>query len=246
MTTIAVLVIGAFCGGFVSGLAGFGTALVVLGLWLHVVDPVIAAALVVICSVVSQVQSLYILRRAVTWHRAWPFLIGGTLGVPLGVTALRFVDPKTLKVFLGVLLMAYAGVALGFKRFPTTSWGGRAADGLIGFGGGTLGGVAGLSGPLPTIWCSLRGWSPDAQRGVYQPFNLTILGIVLCTYFTQGILTEQVWRLAVVCLPATLLGAYSGICMYGRVNDKQFRTLVLWLLLCSGIVLTVSNLVVPT
>ena len=30
--------------------------------------------------------------------------------------------------------------------------------------------------------------------------------------------------------------------LYGRVNDRQFRALVLWLLLASGIVLMVSNL----
>jgi len=51
-----------------------------------------------------------------------------------------------------------------------------------------------------------------------------------------------VWGLVLVCIPATILGAYLGIRMYGRVNDQQFRTLVLWLLLISGIVLTVSNL----
>jgi hypothetical protein len=242
MDIAAVLALGALCAGFVTGLAGFGTGLVGLGFWLHVVNPVVAAALVVICSVVGQVQSLYTLRRAVAWHRFWPFLIGGVLGIPLGVAALRFIDPKTLKVLLGALLIGYTGVTLGFRRFPTTSWGGKVADGLIGFGGGALGGVAGLSGPLPTIWCSVRGWSADAQRGVYQTFNLTILATVLCVYFTQGILTKQVWGFALVCLPATILGAFLGIRMYGRVNEKQFRVLVLLLLLASGIVLTVTNL----
>lgn len=115
-------------------------------------------------------------------------------------------------------------------------------DGLIGFGGGTLGGVAGLSGPLPTIWCSMRGWSADAQRGVYQPFNLAILATALFVHFAQGILTEQVWGFALACLPATILGAYLGVRMYGRVNERQFRILVLLLLLASGIVLTVTNL----
>jgi uncharacterized membrane protein YfcA len=109
MDIVAVIALGALCSGFVSGLAGFGTGLVALGFWLHVVNPVVSAALVVICSVVSQAQSLYILRRAVAWHRFWPFLIGGVLGVPIGVAALRFVDPKILKVFLGALLMAYTG-----------------------------------------------------------------------------------------------------------------------------------------
>ncbi|MGE5256924.1 MAG: sulfite exporter TauE/SafE family protein [Hyphomicrobiales bacterium] len=242
MDILAVVALGALCGGFVSGLAGFGTGLVALGFWLHVVNPVVAAALVVICSVVNQAQSLYFLRRAVAWHRFWPFLIGGVLGIPIGVAALRFIDPKTLKVFLGGLLMAYTGATLGFRRFPTTSWGGRFADGLIGFGGGALGGVAGLSGPLPTIWCGVRGWSADAQRGVYQTFNLTILAAVLCTYLLQGLLTREVWGLTIICLPATMIGVYLGIRMYGRVNERQFRLLVLWLLLVSGVVLTVSNL----
>ena len=45
-----------------------------------------------------------------------------------------------------------------------------------------------------------------------------------------------------MCLPATLLGAFLGIRLYGRVNDRQFRAVVLWLLLASGVVLMVSNL----
>jgi uncharacterized protein len=162
--------------------------------------------------------------------------------VPLGVAALRVADPTTLKVFLGILLVGYTGFTLALRRFPIVSGGGKVVDGVVGFGGGALGGVAGLSGPLPTIWCGLRGWSPDTQRGVYQPFNLAILGLVLCVYATQGVLTREVWGFALVCLPATLLGAFLGIRLYGRVNDRQFRAVVLWLLLASGVVLMVSNL----
>lgn len=240
--TIAIVALGALCGGFVTGLAGFGTGLTALGFWLYVVDPVVAAALVVVCSVVGQVQSLYTVRRAIMWRRVWPFLLGGLAGVPLGVAALRVVDPKTLKGLLGLLLVGYTGVALGFRRLPTVAWGGKVADGVVGFGGGLLGGVAGLSGPLPTIWCGLRGWQADAQRGVYQPYNLTILSVALIAYATQGLLTTHVWGLVLVCLPATLLGAFGGLRLYGRVDNQRFRYLVLWLLLASGIVLTVSNL----
>ena len=170
------------------------------------------------------------------------FTVGGLVGVPLGVAALRLVDPKTLKMLLGLLLVGYTSVMLGYRRLPTVAWGGRVADGVVGFGGGILGGIAGLSGPLPTIWCGLRGWQADAQRGVYQPYNLTILSIALLAYATQGILTAQVGGFVLVCLPATLLGAYGGMRLYGRIDDRQFRYLVLWLLLASGLVLTVSNL----
>lgn len=241
MTATLVIVLGALCGGFVTGFAGFGTGLTALAFWLHVVNPVVAAVLVVVCSVVGQAQSLYTVRRAVTWPRLWPFIAGGLMGVPVGVAALQFIDPQTLKVFLGVVLVGYAGVTLGLRRLPIISWGGRVTDGMVGFGSGALGGVSGLSGVLPTIWCGLRGWNADAQRAVYQPFNLTILAIVLCTYLTQGTITSEIWELVFMCIPATMLGACLGIRTYGRVNDRQFRVLVLWLLLFSGTVLVLSN-----
>jgi uncharacterized membrane protein YfcA len=88
----------------------------------------------------------------------------------------------------------------------------------------------------------LRGWPADAQRAVYQAYNLTTLSVALLAYVTQGLLTAHVWGLALACLPATLLGTYAGIRVYGRIDPRQFRYLVLWLLLASGAILTVSNL----
>lgn len=62
VTEILVL-IGAFAGGYVSGLTGFGTGLTALPFWLNVVNPVVAAPLVVICSIVAQIQTL-----PAIWH----------------------------------------------------------------------------------------------------------------------------------------------------------------------------------
>ena len=55
-----ILIIGA--GALV---AGFGTGLVALGFWLHAVEPILAAPLVVICSVAGQLQATATLRRSV-------------------------------------------------------------------------------------------------------------------------------------------------------------------------------------
>ncbi len=54
MELVLIIGAGALVAGFVSGLAGFGTGLVALGFWLHAVEPILAAPLVVICSVVGQ------------------------------------------------------------------------------------------------------------------------------------------------------------------------------------------------
>jgi len=233
---------GAWLGGFVSGLAGFGTGLVALGLWLHVVEPALAAPLVVICSVVAQLQSLFVVRRAMNWRRLWPFIAGGLIGVPLGVMALDQVPAEPFRAALGAFLVIYSAAMLLSGRLPVVAWGGRAADAIIGFGGGILGGAAGLSGPLPTLWCGLKGWNKDEQRAVFQTFNLSILASALVAYGVQGVLTAEVGRLALICLPGTVFGVWLGMKTYGRVDDRQFRRIVLWLLLVSGSFLVISQL----
>ena len=57
-----------------------------------------------------------------------------------------------------------------------------------------------------------------------------------------GVLTAEVGRLTLICLPGTVLGVWLGVKAYGRVDDRQFRRIVLWLLLASGGVLTATNL----
>lgn len=242
MSVVLFILAGALLAGFVSGLAGFGTGLVALGLWLHVVDPVLAAPLVVICSVIAQLQSLVTIRPAFDLARLWPFLLGGLLGVPIGVLALDHIETGVFRAAVGLFLVCYCAFTLMSRRLPVVDRGGRPADGAVGFAGGILGGAAGLSGALPTVWCGLKGWGKAEQRAIYQPFNLSILAWALVAQAQQGFITAEVGRLTLICLPGTILGVWLGVKAYGHVDDRQFRLIVLWLLLASGGVLTVTNL----
>src|SRR6516165_8839302 len=78
----AVLVLGALAGGFVSGLAGFGTALMALGIWLYVLPPSVAVPLVLICSIVAQTSTLHSIRRSIDFKLLWPFVVGGRQSAP--------------------------------------------------------------------------------------------------------------------------------------------------------------------
>jgi len=228
---------GALLGGFVSGLAGFGTGLVVLGIWLHVIPPALAAPLVIICSVVSQSQTISAVWHAIDLRCLWPMLLAGILGVPLGVSLLSHVDPAAFRLGVGILLMLFSTVMLTASTHPAFGWGGRKADAVVGLCGGILGGLSGLSGPLPTMWASLRGWSKDHRRGVFQAYNLTVLGTALLVLAGQGLVTGEVGRLALWALPGTLAGSWLGARAYRRLSDRHFHQIVLGLLAVSGITL---------
>jgi len=239
---IAIVVAGALVAGFVNGLSGTGYALLALGFWLQAMSPITAAPLVALCSVGGHVQSLPSIWHGVRWPRLWPFLLAGLLGVPIGTMLLEHVRVQPLKLGVGLLLICYSSWMGLVRRPPIVTGGGRLADTAIGLTGGVMGGMASLSGPAPTIWVQLRGWNKDEQRGVNQPFNMAVLATALVSSAVAGFLNRTFLIWAAITLPTTLIGARLGLSLYGRINDVQFRRIVLVLLGLSGATLIASSL----
>jgi uncharacterized membrane protein YfcA len=239
--TIAFLVAGAALAGLVMGLVGFGTGLAALGLWLFVVDPVLAVPLVSICSLATTAFTLRAYAHAVSWARLAPFFAGAAAGLPLGILILTQMEPAVFKTAMGLFLIAYTLFRLLFHPRLTLTRAGRAGDALVGIGGGLLGGFAAIPGPLTTVWCGLRGWTKDEQRAVYQPFNQVIILLAFAGYASQGLVTSELGLLAFYCVPASLTGMAFGMAGYKRISEAQFRLIVLWLLLASGVSLILLN-----
>ncbi len=80
---IAIVFAGALAGGLVNGLTGFGTALTVLGIWLYAIPPTVAATLVILCSCISQLQTLPMIWRMIRWEYVLAFVAPGLLGAPI-------------------------------------------------------------------------------------------------------------------------------------------------------------------
>src|SRR5262249_29313124 len=216
----ALLLFGALAGGFISGLAGFGTALMALGIWLYILPPSIAVPLVLICSVVAQSSTLPSMWRSFNLTIVWPFLIGGLLRVPLGTILVAHADPNNFKLSVGIFLLIFP-LALYFSPEMSFSSGGKPADAAIGFAGGIMGGLAGLSGPLPILWASIRGWGKDERRGVFQIFNFAVLFVALCLQAVSGLLEQRLTWLTVIALPVTMIGALFGARLYHALSDRN-------------------------
>ena len=237
LTVAVLLALGALVAGFVTGLAGFGTALVALAFWLHVVDARLAGPLVAICAVASQLPALRVIWAGMHWPRLWPLLAGGLLGLPAGVALLDSIDTEVLKGCVGAVLVAYAAYNLLHRPLHVPRWGGRGADAGIGAVGGVLGGAAGLAGVVPTVWCAMRGWPASQQRGAYQPYTLAVLALAIPGHAASGVLDARVAWASLIAVPVSLLGGWLGVVCYRFLDEAQFRQVVIWLLLVSGLLL---------
>jgi uncharacterized membrane protein YfcA len=146
-----------------------------------------------------------------------------------------------VRAVAGIFLVIYTLIRLTFIRELTISVASGWPDAGAGLVGGLMSGLAGLPGPISTLWCGLRGWPKNEQRAVFQPFNFLMVLIGTAVFLRQGFVTPDVLSHALWCAPALVVGVALGTPLYLRLTDRQFQAVVLWLMLLMGLVLAASN-----
>jgi uncharacterized membrane protein YfcA len=236
-STLWLLMAGAAVAGFVQGLSGFAFGLVATSIWVWTLPPQVVATMSVFGALTGQVVAVLTTRRPLQWPRLAPLLAGGLCGLPLGVWLLPRLDGATFQFGVGTLLALWCPVMLMSGRIPHITAGGRLADVAVGAAGGVTGALGGFTGPLPTLWCTLRGWDKDTLRGVIQNFNLVMLAITFASYLATGVVTRAMLPQLAVVAPALLVPVLLGARLYTGISPEAFRRLVLALLACSGVAL---------
>ncbi len=238
--TLMIVLAGAALAGFAQGVSGFAFALVALSVWAWAVPPQMAAPMSVFGALVGQIAVLPWVWRGAEWPKLWPMLIGGLLGVPLGVWLLHWLDPNIFKFALGCFLLIYCPYML-FAKARSEPVFSRLGDGLAGFVGGVLGGIGGISGPVPTLWTTLRGWGKDLQRGMLMAFNIAMHVMTMTLYVSTGAITAETLTLFAWITPALVVPAILGVQLFHRLNQQTFRRLILVLLILSGLALVAGS-----
>ncbi|HMK79731.1 MAG TPA: sulfite exporter TauE/SafE family protein [Xanthobacteraceae bacterium] len=239
--TLFLFLAAAFLGGLTGGLSGFATGLVVSGVWLHIIAPEQTAVLIVLGGFVTQGYGIWQVRRAIAWRALWPFLIGGMIGIPVGTALLTTLDPGVTRVGIGALLVAYSLYGLAWPALRPLR-GGLAGDLVVGLANGLVGGLTGLTGVVVAVWCQLRGGSSDAQRAVFQPVIFATFLMSAVSLGLAGLFTRATLKLYLMALPVLVVGIWCGARLYGKLDERGFRRLILLLLLASGLSLVVPAL----
>jgi len=236
---LLVFLAATFAASLTAGLVGFAFGIIAAGPWLHVLAPAQTTALIVAFGLVVQGWSVWKLRAAIRFRRLLPFLLGSAVGVPLGIELLRWLSPGALRLGTGIFLIAYALYGLLRPTLPQFKHSSAGADAAVGVAGGILGGATGLAGILVTIWSGLRGWPKDEQRAVFQPTGVATFAMIALWLGGAGMVAPDTLWLFAIGLPAVLAGAWTGLRLYGRLDEGGFRKVVLALLLVSGATLLI-------
>jgi uncharacterized membrane protein YfcA len=234
---LPLFLLATFAGAFVAGVSGFAFGLVAASLWLYVLTPLQSASLIIGFGLLVQGYSVWKLRRALEWRKLWPFMLGAVIGVPLGVSLLARADPRSVRIAVGAILIAYSLYALLRPKLKVADSVPPIADVTVGFVNGLLGGLTGLAGIVVTIWCNLRGLPKEVQRAIFQPVAVLVFAMAALWLGAKGSLTLETAKLFALGLPFLFAGTWLGLELFSRIDEATFRKVVLVLLLVSGVAL---------
>ena len=224
-------------GSLVSSIGGFAFSAICGALLVHLMSgPLHIVQVMMICSIAIQSFSVAALWRSIDWAMLPVFLAGGVLGLPIGVAILMNLGQFGFQQSIGVLVLTYAAYML-FRRPVTLRRRGPMLDACAGFFGGITGGLAAFPGAAVTVWCNMQGWDKARQRGVYQPFILTmqILALVVIHLMSRNAAwSSDLDPATLAFVPLALLGTWFGLLIFRQLSERQFDRTVNLLLVVSG------------
>ena len=232
---IAAVVCSLIVAGLLKGTIGVGMPVVALPLLSLFIDVKSAAMLLSMPLVFSNLpQALEGGKTGQCLMQLMPVFLGMTPGLFLGVRVLLAVDANTARTIAGLVLMGVGGITLLAPKLRLQSRLLLPTGITFGFFGGTLGGIAAMSGPLVFIFLlakGLRGKAFTTEASLFLVVSCGLLAILLTAS------REFSW-LDVSVSTAAMLPVMLGMCVGHHMRDKfapeTFKKLVLIAVIAAG------------
>lgn len=238
---LLMIIIGA--SALMSGLSGFGfSAIGALSLWL--LPPKLGVPLLMGLSTANQLLSIGQLKADMRPLREWwpdgpgPYLLGGVVGVPIGLTILHTLSTGSLMAVFGAFLISYAAYSmLKPESLRIAGRGGTLAGLLVGATGGVIGGFTAFPGAAVVVWTGLRHLPKSDSRAIVQPYilGMQLLSIAMLAVQHPETFGRAYWSLLLVTVPVVLPCTLLGVYIYRMLSDVNFRRVAYMLLGTSGV-----------
>jgi uncharacterized membrane protein YfcA len=225
----------------IFGIAGFGTALIaapVLAQTLPVSAIVpLLALLDCLAAIVNGVKlSDKIARREMMW--LVPLMIAGSL---VGAWLLLVIPPKPMMLALGIFVVGYALYAL----FTPSARVGLKQVFVVPFGliGGIFSAMFGSGGFIYAMYLSRRLEDKDAMRATQSALIALSTFTRVVIFALAGVYADfKLLALALLLVPAMLIGLYVGHHITLRMTREQFLRVLNFVLIATGTALILRAL----
>lgn len=236
---LAYLAAVAFVAGLARGFSGFGSALIFVPLVSAVFGPQVAAPVLMLVDGVLQLSLMKNAWQLGRRSEVGIMAFGALAGIPLGVLALKHVDPIALRWGISGLTVALLALLVSGWRYhgapkpPLTM--------SVGFVSGLLSGAIQAGGPpVVAYWLGGGNAAATLRANIILFFFCTSLASGL-TYLAAGLLDLGILFLSLVAMPGYALGLFLGTRMFSLAGERGFRR-ACYLLIAAAAILSLPVL----
>ena len=218
----------------VQGATSFGFSLLALPLLSLLYDLKIVVPTLVFLSLFLNITIFFKLKIKPNFKEITLLGIFAIIFIPVGVQMLVFVEERTLKLLVSVLLIMISiimlsGVQLNLKNKSLSYI-------ITGILSGILNGAVSLSGPPIVVLLANDNKNKNEFRSTLT-FLFIILNIVtIALYFVRDIFNQPEFMKLFFLLPIMIIGSYLGIYLGNKIDENKFKKIVLVLLLGMGVI----------
>jgi uncharacterized protein len=232
---MALAAVAAFAGAAIQSASGMGFALVLSPALFAVMEPEEAVTAVLLLGAALCLLVLIESRRVAT-HGLGRLLVPAVPGLLVGVVVLAVLSKQALQIGVGVAVIAAAAWQLRHRaavRIPATA---------AGFLSGVLTTSISVNGPPLALWLESQAVPPPRFRATLAAafLILDIAGIGLIAA-REGADVIDPGRLGPL-LACVLVGYALGAVAFRRLDAERFSTIVLSLVICTGVASVVAGL----
>jgi uncharacterized membrane protein YfcA len=229
---LVVALFAALLAGMVTGLTGFGLALISTPILLFVYEPRTVVVLTAIFSIFINTAVVWD-----SWHEArrrlsLALFVPALFGIVVGVEVLGVIDPVYLRLGVGAIVVFSALLLVRDIELPgaNTRWGTLVA----GSASGALSTSTGLAGPPIVLLLASRGLPKHEFRGTSALYFLPISIAGLAVLALRGLVEAPEVPLGLLLVPAAIAGKAIGTSLLKHVSEKAFRAVTLALVILTG------------
>ena len=232
-----------FVASIIRGFNGFGFSAICISGFSFILPAIEIVPIIIALEVVISIFMVPYIWNKIDWIFVFKILIGITIGSPIGLYLLKYLDPRTthlsvcfLIIFFSILLMK------GFSNQKINNNYGKFFTGIV---SGTLNGLTTLGGMPVALFLLITSIQPAVIRGSLAAlFFLTDIYAFVLSFFSGIVDLTTVYRIIplIIILP---LGVFIGNKFFVKSKEETYRKVVFYFLIIisiTGILKIMSNL----
>lgn len=223
----------------VQSLSGFGFALMAVPLMSLSVDVRHAVVVSTIVAMGTTCVHAWKERAHADESVARRLVIASFVGMPIGLVAFVLVPQATMKIVLGVVVVAITVLLHRGVSIPADS---RRHEWFLGGASGVLATSLSTNGPPLVFLLQARGMTPEEFRGTISRVFAVVNVVTLVMFLAAGEVHLDTVVLSLWVVPVVVVCTWFGYRLRPALDAARFRAMVLALLLLSGISAIVTAL----